>query len=279
MEVMRVISQRYEAQKRVKKNSWQLRLVFLIFVVGIASSGVYFYSAEVSYFSTIEDNKKTTVVTNKVLRIFTGDEFKELYNNFGYSNTDKIIEPPIITGNEAADVRIRDLAEVRGYILRRVARDTLGQVDGLPLQQLATSSIQDMKTAALNDGLVLTVTSAFRTIEDQQVIFLDGLEANGATADTIARGEADTIVDKVLQTYAPPGYSRHHTGFTVDLTCGTSGLTNFATTACYEWLSRDNYSNTKIYGWAPSYPEGADSQGPEPESWEYVWVTKDSLIE
>jgi LAS superfamily LD-carboxypeptidase LdcB len=42
-------------------------------------------------------------------------------------------------------------------------------------------------------------------------------------------------------------------------------------------MSKDNYLQAKKYGWIPSYPEGAQQQGPEPEAWEYVWVGTASL--
>jgi LAS superfamily LD-carboxypeptidase LdcB len=53
----------------------------------------------------------------------------------------------------------------------------------------------------------------------------------------------------------------------------------FEQSVCFGWLSKGNYKNAKSNGWIPSYPDGAKKQGPDPESWEYVWVGKQNLIE
>ncbi len=274
---MRIISLDIPEKRRVKKGNRAFRIVFVVFVIGLVIIGMRVYRSNYLIAQPASEIE-ATVDKNKTLRVFSGEQFKDLYNNFRYANTDKIVDPPNITGNTTADARIRSIAESRGYRLRRLARDAIGVADGLPLQSIAVKSWNDLKEAAAKDGIVLTVTASFRTFEDQRMIFLDGLRAYGVSTQDIAEGHVDASVDKVLQTYAPPGYSRHHTGFTIDLTCGTNGLTNFATTICYRWLSADNYLHAKTYGWVPSYPDGTDLQGPEPEPWEYIWVTVDALL-
>ena len=277
---MRVILPTNIRQRQKKRHSSMLRIVFSLFILCLVLTGAYFYQTESNYyFDGPRQEKKTSLEPiQKEFRVFNGEEIKVLYNSFHYANTYKIISLPPITGNTEADKKIRTLAEARGYVMRRIARDNLGDADGHPIQLLAEKPWQDLKAAAANDGIILTATWAFRSLEDQQMIFLEGLRSFGISTQDIADGKADSLVDKVLQTFAPPGYSRHHTGYTIDLTCGTNGLTNFATTTCHDWLSRDNFINAKKFGWAPSYPDGASLQGPEPEPWEYVWVTSDSLL-
>lgn len=277
---MRVIQHKSLSRQKARSGNRLLRLVFVVFLLCLAFIGNYFYTKDRNYLDNTQKTKELAIVApkEKVFRSFSDEELKNLYNNFNYANTDKITTAPSITGDEAADAKIRLLAETRGYQLRRLARSLEAKADGFPLQRLAEKSWNDLKAAAAKEGVILTVTSAFRTIEDQQAIFAQGLAVHGISTQDISSGRADDLVDKVLQTYAPPGYSRHHTGFTIDLTCGTAGLTNFATTVCHEWLSRDNYLHAKTFGWVPSYPEGASLQGPEPEPWEYIWVTIDSLI-
>jgi LAS superfamily LD-carboxypeptidase LdcB len=75
-----------------------------------------------------------------------------------------------------------------------------------------------------------------------------------------------------------PGYSRHHTGYTIDLWC-EDGSSTFLSSSCYKWISDNNYLKAKQSGWIPSYPAGTDDQGPEPEPWEYVWVGTERLME
>lgn len=213
--------------------------------------------------------------STKTLRSLSGQEFAELYNSISYPNTTKVLQPPYITGNSAADLRIQQLAEARGYRLKAVPKTNLVAYKAQYLQQKAHQPWLDLLSAAKQAGLTLEIVSGFRGIEEQRDIFLSILSAD---TDAIARGQADGSIDRLLSQTAPPGYSRHHTGYTVDLSCNNSG-SNFSASPCFAWLSKNNYENAKIYGWIPSYPDGSGNQGPDPEAWEYVWVGTDSLYE
>jgi LAS superfamily LD-carboxypeptidase LdcB len=147
------------------------------------------------------------------------------------------------------------------------------------LQQKAQQPWLDLKAAAANAGLQLSVVSSYRSIEDQRNLFLQRLAVTGVSIEEVAAGTADKDVDYVLRTSSIPGYSRHHTGYTLDLRCGVQNFELFASSSCFTWLSANNYENTKKYGWLPSYPSGAGDQGPDPEAWEYVWVGTDLLYE
>jgi LAS superfamily LD-carboxypeptidase LdcB len=104
-------------------------------------------------------------------------------------------------------------------------------------------------------------------------------DAGGSNPQSIADGHSDAAVVRVLQWTAPPGHSRHHTGYAIDLACAGTNFFIFKTTPCYAWLSKHNYQNAKKFGWVPSYPEGAVNQGPELEAWEYIWVGTTLLYE
>jgi len=108
----------------------------------------------------------------------------------------------------------------------------------------------------------------FKLLKSEEIDFLVSREES-----------SDSELDGILATTAIPGYSRHHTGYTVDIGCGNEPAIAFELTVCFDWLSANNYKNAKTYGWIPSYPEGAGQQGPEPETWEYVWVGIDALTE
>lgn len=209
---------------------------------------------------------------------FSGEDFKKLYGSFLFPNTMELSQPPEITGNFQADVRIRQFAERRGYVMRAVPVAPLVREDGLSLQQKAAKPWQDMKTAAMSDGILLRLVAGFRSVEDQRILFMSRLASSGIAVNAIADGTADTALDSLLKTTAIPGYSRHHTGFTIDIGCGEYDEVVFKVSRCYEWLSKDNYFHAKKFGWIPSYPEDTSDQGPDPESWEYVWVGTDALV-
>lgn len=210
---------------------------------------------------------------------FTGEEFKNFYNNFRYEHVGDVEELPEITGNATADARIRTIAESRGYKARPAAdekylQDVLGQ-------KLQSSAKQDfLKLKEIADAAVGTefiLASGYRSPERQQQIFNNSIQ-NTSTSEIIS-GDADEKINEILITRSIPGYSKHHTGYTIDIGCGNYLLDySFADTECFKWLSANNYENAKRFGFIPSYPEDSGKQGPEPEPWEYVWVGEDALL-
>lgn len=217
-------------------------------------------------------------VTKTELKDFNGQEFKTFFEAIAYPNTVEVRDAPEITGNPEADLRIQALAVTRGYKLRYIAANQPLAVDEFYLQQKAIEPWNQLKAAAKADGHTLKIIAAFRSINDQRQLFLERLSATGVTASQIANGAANDEVVGVLNTTAPPGYSRHHSGFAVDLDC-PSNPGAFVNTACFRWLSTNNYKNAKKFGWIPSYPNNATNQGPEPEPWEYTWVGQDTLLQ
>ena len=282
--MVRVIEPQQLQRKSIKKK--KRPLVPLMILILIAVSGYFIYQqvtpkkieqTKNNEQAPIQTQKQPEISKGNTLKSFTNEQFVALYSSFAYPNTQEILVPPTITGNPDADARIQKLADARGYKLRSapVVRPVAIN-DGYLLQQKATQPLQDLVSAAKKKGLDITVTAAFRSVDEQRKLFNERL---GATPATIAAGTADAAVIETLKTTAPPGYSRHHNGFTIDIACGSVGLYGFLETPCFEWLAKDNFKNAKEYGWIPSYPDGVNSVGPEPEPWEYVWVGRDALLE
>lgn len=234
------------------------------------------------------DSKYTESVlqtSDEDYRYFSGNDFLRLYEGIAYPNTQHLSLPPYITGHTAADERIRSIASSRGYTLRSVPVASITKTDEPRLrigdddllQEKALAAWRDLKAAANADSIPLELNSGYRSVEAQRELFLSRLHATGVTYSEIAAGSADSLVVEVLRWAALPGYSRHHTGYTIDVVCA-NGVQSFETTTCFKWLSDNNYLNAKKHGWIPSYPEGVDNQGPEPEPWEYVWVGQRTLL-
>ena len=211
-------------------------------------------------------------------KIFTGEEFFKLYDSFVYPNTQLISEHSPITGNELADNRMRVVAVEKGYKLRSApVTDAFVEVQKICCSSVCRLSLAGYAGGGKTSGLSMSLSAAFRAAEDQRAIFLDRIR--GISLDAIAAGTADADVAKVLDKTALAGYSRHHTGYTIDIQCDNDPVVKFEKSKCFTWLNKNNYLNAKTYGWIPSYPEGTGKQGPEPESWEYVWVGENSLRE
>jgi hypothetical protein len=213
------------------------------------------------------------------LRHFTAQQFVDLFYQVNLPGMSPITAPPPITPDAGADERIRSIAEGRGYRLQSQATGSLGTVDGRPVQPPVATAWRDLAAAASADGITIAVTSAYRSVDHQRTIFLTRLgNAMGADPldllDEIAAGDFDDEINSVLRTSSIPGYSKHHTGYAVDVWDVQAGLpiTRFGETAAYAWMSADNFANAKRFGFIPSYPHGVAQQGPMPEEWEFVWV-------
>jgi D-alanyl-D-alanine carboxypeptidase len=121
------------------------------------------------------------------------------------------------------------------------------------LTPAAAAAWRRMKEAAAADGVVITLASAFRSIDRQVEIVREKL-AKGAT------------IEAILSASAPPGYSEHHTGRAIDIT--TDGVppfeVEFEATAAFRWLS----ANAARFGFVLSFPPG-NAQGYQYEPWHW----------
>jgi LAS superfamily LD-carboxypeptidase LdcB len=272
--------------KKTKSNKKRINIYFvLLFIILFAVIG-YLYTSnkeeDVIVESTeIINNKETIEAVQETpktgLRTFDGNEFRLLYDNFLLPKTEKVGSPPVITGDDIADARIRQLSEARGYRLRTSPSSELSAVDGVLLQNVVHKPWKELQTVARDFGLIMTLTSGYRSVEEQRVLFLSRLQAEGVSVSKISNGTSDNVVTDILIKAAAPGYSKHHSGYTIDIKCEGWEFENFKNSKCNDWLVADNYKNAKLYGFIPSYPIGADLQGPDPEAWEYVYVGQEVL--
>jgi D-alanyl-D-alanine carboxypeptidase len=220
---------------------------------------------------------------------FSPNGFRIFYDRIEQEGTGpEILEAPV-TGDTAADLRITQIATRRGYRLRAVADERglvwLGENRTHPK---ALQAYRELRGAARAEGITLDLVSGYRSLDHQRRIFVARLSESSrvlrgrdVSPEEIGQGRADDVVDEVLKTSAIPGYSKHHTGYAMDWIDTTSGMafTDFERTPANRWLEAGNYENAKRFGFIPSYPPGASEQGPDPETWEFVWVGEDLLRE
>lgn len=295
---MRVVEpHQFQNLKKRKQKRQFFRLAFLVPLlillsvfgyVTFAQKHLHKPSEEVHVSESSDESSQQNEVQNTAeltLKKFTDEEFKQLYTSFAYPNTQQLTQYPTITGNHIADERLYTLAEERGYKLSAVPVANIIKInepylteDDL-LQQNAKIGWDGLSRAAAAAGIPLQITSAYRSIEFQRGVFLQRMRDAGISASGIADGYSDLAVSRVMDEVAPPGFSRHHNGYTIDLACDGVGLHGFKHTVCYEWISDNNFEIAKQHGWIPSYPEEAKQQGPEPEPWEFIWVGTINLYE
>lgn len=136
------------------------------------------------------------------------------------------------------------------------APSDLVTIDGEMMRAEAAQHMQSMIDAASKAGVGFSVSSGYRSYDDQLTTYNYWVEVNGSPAEA----------DKVS---ARPGYSEHQTGLAADLKVDTCALECFGTTAQYQWL----VAHAAEYGFIQRYPEGLSSiTGYEAESWHWRYV-------
>ena len=130
---------------------------------------------------------------------------------------------------------------------------------GILLRKVAAEKFLEMQNAARAAGVELVPISGFRSIEDQSHVFFDVKAERGQTPATRA------------EVSAPPGYSEHHTGYTVDLGDGDRPdlnlQTEFDSSKAYEWLK----NNAVSYNFELSFPkDNPQHVSYEPWHWRFV---------
>ena len=127
--------------------------------------------------------------------------------------------------------------------------------DDLELRRMAEEALKEMATAAVLEGVTLTVGSAYRSAAYQAQVY-------EREVSTYGRETAD-------RESAQPGKSQHQLGLVVDFAPIDDA---FAGTPASRWLLR----NAGRFGWSLSFPDGYEEiTGYRWESWHYRYVGKD----
>lgn len=129
---------------------------------------------------------------------------------------------------------------------------------GMKIRPEAYSALNEMAQAALNEGIRLLVSSAYRSYSYQENLFnywvsVDGLE------------EAERESSR-------PGTSQHQLGTAVDF---GSISDDFDKTRMGQWI----YKNAADYGWSLSFPKGyEDVTGYRWECWHFRYIGKNACL-
>ncbi len=157
-----------------------------------------------------------------------------------------------------------DVIAARSLVLHPEAQELVVAATGddgreYLLEPAAAVKWREMSAAALSDGVVIKIGSAFRSVDRQAEIIRAKL-AEGLSLDT------------VLCVSAPPGYSEHHSGRAIDVTSdeGEAPLEpEFEKTRAFRWLSK----NAGRFGFFLSYPVG-NPYGYDYEPWHWCFMPK-----
>lgn len=268
-------------------------LVFILLVCGVAYLYQQQHTASVDLANTktllTEEQKKNSDLSEVITKLtepptwkeLSSADFQELVIAASFPNTTEPASTYPLTGDTTIDNYIVTKAKERGYELRpQAVENKLVQLDGYVMQEETAKAWLALRIAAFKEGISMRLTSAYRSPSDQQAIFLDRSGISGLDVEYILSGLVDDAILATLQYVSPPGYSRHHTGYAIDVEdVNRPTLDEFINSDSYAWLSKNNYENAKKFGFIPSYPSGASNQGPEPEPWEYLFIGTDLVKE
>lgn len=122
-------------------------------------------------------------------------------------------------------------------------------------KKVVADAYEQMKQDALQAGLTLEITSAYRSYQTQESLYNRYKSEHGlAWADSYS---------------ARAGYSEHQTGLALDIVSNSSNFDNFEQTDEYEWLKKNCYK----YGFILRYEENKEYiTGYHYEPWHYRYV-------
>ena len=129
---------------------------------------------------------------------------------------------------------------------------------GMKIRPEAYSALNEMAQAALNDGIRLLVSSAYRSYSDQENLFNYWVSVDG--------------LEEAERESARPGTSQHQLGTAVDF---GSISDDFDKTQMGQWI----YKNAVDYGWSLSFPKGyEDVTGYRWECWHFRYIGKNACL-
>ena len=127
---------------------------------------------------------------------------------------------------------------------------------GMKIRPEAYSALNEMAQAALNDGIRLLVSSAYRSYSYQENLFNHYVNVDG--------------LEEAERESARPGTSQHQLGTAVDF---GSISDDFDKTQMGQW----SYKNAVDYGWSLSCPKGyEDVTGYRWECWHFRYIEKNA---
>ena len=129
---------------------------------------------------------------------------------------------------------------------------------GMKIRPEAYSALNEMAQAALNEGIRLLVSSAYRSYSYQENLFNYWVSVDG--------------LEEAERESARPGTSQHQLGTAVDF---GSISDDFDKTQMGQWI----YKNAADYGWSLSFPKGYEEvTGYRWECWHFRYIGKNACL-
>ncbi len=234
--------------KRKLKKKYKLYLYFFTLLIGVI------------LIILLVTNKQVNKINNvlKPQKVVEQNENIITYPSDAYTNG--VLDPLKLNQENALNIGENTVLVNKKYTLNSDYVPKLGEVDGFYLDIRCINDYLEMKDNAKNDGVSLNIGSAYRSYNEQDVIFKSYLQKDP--------------YDLVITYSAYPGTSEHQTGLAIDFIEDS----NCDYTKCFEnttsgkWLANNSYK----YGFILRYGNGKEGvTGYMYEPWHFRYVGKD----
>lgn len=213
-------------------------------------------------------------------------EAADLISGQPSSQASQPVEPPenpppasLSEAPEASDLSSEPTAEADGWRLALVNLEHPIPDDwsvklamtryGYEVDERITDAVDELVTAAANDGVSLIVCYGYRTVEQSRQLFEK--QINKQLALGLSQEEAAIEARRWV---APPGTSEHHTGLALDIVTPSHQVLNhaFADTDAGIWMAAHGWE----HGFVIRYPKDKqDITGITYEPWHMRYVGKE----
>ena len=200
---------------------------------------------------------------------FGRQAFINLFDQIGHLPNLTAATSSSITGDADVDQRLRTLANQAGYLSQPVPAGPDQLVGVHQLQPLAATAWDEFSRAAETAGQPLTITLGHLSLVDQARLLTDQLDDD----------YSDESLRAAFRQVMMPGYSRHQTGFAIDIVAANDSETRFQDTAAYDWLAANNFTIAKHFGFVPSQPDNnSHGRGEHLVAFELVYIGRGQLL-
>lgn len=185
-----------------------------------------------------------------------------------YSVDDNVEKTKNLTKEEVDDVVSGNYKKdkvvaygITHYKYEDCKKEDLVDIGGIKVHRKRAEAFEEMKKAAVKEGVNIRIVSGFRSTQYQKTVFKKKFG--------VQNSPTDKEFEARLRFSAPSGFSEHHTGLAIDI---NSTEQSFANTKEYKWLQE----HASEYGFEMSFPEnGKQGLGFEPWHWRYIGKEED----
>ncbi|MDQ5983278.1 MAG: hypothetical protein RUMPE_00279 [Eubacteriales bacterium SKADARSKE-1] len=185
-------------------------LIILIIIISFAALIMFLVSVDCSYNTT--NNRSTSIDSLNII--------EKTLLNIDFSDWNKICDWNLIVINDENEISSN-------------FKPKLKCCTGVEVDERIIPDLEEMLSDAASQNISIWVSSGYRSVENQNVIFKKKVSENMKKDDLST--DTQTIINQMVE---KPGTSEHHTGLAIDL---NGDQDDFCNTDAYNWLIENSF--------------------------------------